>query len=298
MFTNSPGTGIYRYGGSIMSSNTNNKIINRNAISFITRFALPVIVVIIAARLDKWVGIAALLLYLLIMIYVSRARIYTLIGTRQYGLGRMDEAIRWFGRAYATKRSSVRSAANYAYLLLKNADLQRSEEVLRKALKEHPDHQELPYIKSIMALVLWKKGELDQAVEMLEEVIPIFKTTSVYGSLGYMLIQKGDLEKALEFNLEAFDFNSRDNIINDNLGQNYLLLGEYDKAKEVYDKLLAKAPAFPEPYYNYGLLLEKTGSREEALESMRKALNHKFTFLSTITKEEVEAAISRLESAE
>ena len=31
---------------------------------------------------------------------------------------------------------------------------------------------------------------------------------------------------------------------------------------------------------------------------MRKALNHKFTFLSTITKEEVEAAISRLESAE
>lgn len=278
------------------NTNTNNKIISSNVISFIIRFALPVIIVIIAARFSKWLGIAALLLYLLIMIYVSRARIYTIIGTRRYGLGNMDEAIKWFGRAYATKRSSVRSAVNYAYLLLKNADLQKSEKVLMKELKEHPDHQELPYIKSIMALVLWKKGELDQAVDMLEEVIQTFKTTSVYGSLGYMLLQKGDLEKALEFNLEAYEFNPRDNIINDNLGQNYLLLGEYDKAKEICEKLLAKTPAFPEPYYNYGLLLEKTGNKEDALESMRKALDHKFTFLSTITREEVENAISRLES--
>jgi tetratricopeptide (TPR) repeat protein len=274
----------------------NNSILNSRIKNLVVGFVLPVIGVIIAAKINKWLGIAALLLYLLIMIYVSRARIYTLIGTRQYSLGSLDGAIKWFGRAYATKRSSVRSAVNYAYLLLKNADLQKSEEVLLKALKENPDHLELPYIKSIMALVLWKKGELDQAVDMLEEVIQTFKTTSVYGSLGYMLIQKGDLEKALEFNHEAFKFNSRDNIINDNLGQNYLLLGEYDKAKEIYDNLLAKAPTFPEPYYNYGLLLEKLGNNEEALESLKKALNHRFSYLSTISREEVEAAVSRLES--
>lgn len=274
----------------------NNSILNSRIKNLVVGFVLPVIGVIIAAKINKWLGIAALLLYLLIMIYVSRARIYTLIGTRQYSLGSLDGAIKWFGRAYATKRSSVRSAVNYAYLLLKNADLQKSEEVLLKALKENPDHLELPYIKSIMALVLWKKGEPDQAVDMLEEVIQTFKTTSVYGSLGYMLIQKGDLEKALEFNHEAFKFNSRDNIINDNLGQNYLLLGEYDKAKEIYDNLLAKAPTFPEPYYNYGLLLEKLGNNEEALESLKKALNHRFSYLSTISREEVEAAVSRLES--
>ena len=49
-----------------------------------------------------------------------------------------------------------------------------------------------------------------------------------------------------------------------------MLLGEYDKAKEIYEKLLAKAPTFPEPYYNYGLLQEKLGNKDEALESMKR----------------------------
>ncbi|HPP36566.1 MAG TPA: tetratricopeptide repeat protein [Clostridiales bacterium] len=280
-----------------MSDNRNNNIMNSNTRILLTRFALPVIGVIIAARINKWLGIAALLAYLLILVYISRARIYTIIGTRKYGLGRLDEAIKWFGRAYATKRASVRAAVNYAYLLLKNAELQKSEEVLQKEAKKHPENQELPYLKSILALVLWKKGELDQAVEMLGEVIQTYRTTSVYGSLGFMLIQKGDLEKALQFNLEALDFNPRDNIINDNLGQNYFLLGQYDKAREIYENLLAKAPSFPEPYYNYGLLMEKLGNREEALESMKKALSMKFSYLSTITREEIETAISRLENA-
>jgi tetratricopeptide (TPR) repeat protein len=272
-------------------------IMNSRVKSLITGFVLPVIVVIIAAMFNKWLGIAALLVYLFIMVYSSRAMIYVMIGTRNYGMGKLDEAIRWFGRAYATKRASVRTAVSYAYLLLKNAELQKAEEVLQKVIKEYREKEELPYINSVMALILWKKGDLDQAVSMLEEVIQTYKTTSVYGSLGFMLIQKGDLEKALELNLQALDFNPRDNIINDNLGQNYMLLGEYDKAKEIYEKLLAKAPTFPEPYYNYGLLQEKLGNKDEALESMKKALNYKFAFLSTVTREEVEAAINRLEGA-
>ncbi|HOQ07353.1 MAG TPA: tetratricopeptide repeat protein [Clostridiales bacterium] len=286
-----------------MSSNPNNnadmssKIMNSSMKILITRFALPVIIIIILARFSKWIGMAALLVYFLVLVYISRAKIYTIIGTRRYGLGRLDEAIKWFGRAYAANRGGIRTAVNYAYLLLKSGELQKPEEILQKALKEHPRDQDVPYLKSIMALVLWKKGELDQAVEMLGEVIQTYKTTTVYGSLGFMLIEKGDLDKALQFNLEALEFNPRDNIINDNLGQNYLLLGQYDKAREVYENLLAKSPAFPEPYYNYGLLMEKLGNREKALESMKKALDMKFSFLSTITREEIEAAINRLESA-
>jgi tetratricopeptide (TPR) repeat protein len=180
-------------------------------------------------------------------------------------------------------------------LLLKNRELDKADEILQKIMGKNIQSQDLPYIKSIKALVLWKKGELDNAAAILEEVIQTYKTTSVYGSLGCMLILQGDLEKALQFNLEAYDYNSSDNIINDNLGQNYYLLGMYDKAGEVYEKLIAKAPTFPEPYYNYGLLLEKQESFDKALEMMRKAMDQKFTYLSTITKEDVEAAIKRIE---
>jgi tetratricopeptide (TPR) repeat protein len=261
----------------------------------ITGFILPAAAVIIASMVNKWLGIGVLAVYLLVFVYISRASIYTLIGTRSYGLGKMDDAIKWFGKAYATNRASIRTSASYVYLLLKNRELDKADEILQKIMGKNIQSQDLPYIKSIKALVLWKKGELDNAAAILEEVIQTYKTTSVYGSLGCMLILQGDLEKALQFNLEAYDYNSSDNIINDNLGQNYYLLGMYDKAGEVYEKLIAKAPTFPEPYYNYGLLLEKQESFDKALEMMRKAMDQKFTYLSTITKEDVEAAIKRIE---
>jgi tetratricopeptide (TPR) repeat protein len=149
-------------------------------------------------------------------------------------------------------------------------------------------------LKSNIALVQWKKGQLDDAVATLEEVFAGFKNTAVYGSLGYLLILKGDLEKALEFNREAYDYNNQNAVIVDNLGQNYYLMGEYDSAGEVYEKLLAGKPDFPEPYYNYGLVLAATGCRERALELFRKALEQKFSFLSAITREEVEHAIRKL----
>ncbi len=264
----------------------------------ITGFILPVIVIIAATIINKWLGIAALLIYVLILAYGSRAMIFTIIGSRNYTLGKLEEATKWFGKAYATKHASVRTSVSYAYLLLKNRELQKAEEILNRIMKDNSQSQDISYIKSIMTLVMWKKGDLDQAVDILEEVIKTYKTTSIYGSLGYMLILKGDLEKALQFNLEAFDYNSSDNIINDNLGQNYYLLGMYDKANEIYEKLLSKAPSFPEPYYNFGLVLEKLGNRDKALEMIRKALDHKFTYLSTITREEVDSAIKRLESTD
>jgi tetratricopeptide (TPR) repeat protein len=235
-------------------------------------FLLPAAVIIVMLMMNKWLGVAALLVYIAVLLYASRPAVFTLIGTRKYAKGNTEQAITWFKRAYATGRASVRTAVSYAYILLKHKDLQKSEEILQKLIKDNKNSPQLPYIKTIMALVLWKKGMLDEAASMQEEVIQIYKTTSVYGSLGYLLILKGDLEKALKFNLEAYEYNSSDNIINDNLGQNYLLLGMYDKAMEIYEPLLAKAPTFPEPYYNYALVLDKMGNREKALETMKKLL--------------------------
>ncbi len=257
-------------------------------------FLMPIALIIAAWLVNNWLGVGMLLLYFFVLLYVLRPTIFTVIGSRRYGLGKSEEAITWFERAYATKRASLRTTVSYAYLLLKNRKLEKSDEILQKLIKDKPDSQHLPYVKSIMGLVLWKKGNLDEATVMLEEVIKTYKTTSVYGSLGYLLILQGDLDKALNFNLEAYKYNSSDKIINDNLGQNYFLLGMYDKATEIYEPLLAKAPTFPEPYYNYGLMLDKLGNREKALETMKKALDCKFSYLSTITRDDVEAKIREL----
>ena len=81
-----------------------------------------------------------------------------------------------------------------------------------------------------------KLGEADTAVEMLEEVYAKYRNSRLYETMGYILLEKGDLNKALEFNLEALDYDDENPIILDNLGQTYYRLGQKEKAKEYFEK--------------------------------------------------------------
>lgn len=257
-------------------------------------FLLPIAVIIIAGKINIWYGIAAAAIYIAIVLYSSRTLIYTVIGSRNYGKKDLDKALKWFKKAYATNKSNTKTSVSYAYILLKSGQPKEAEEILQRLLKKNTNKDDASYIKSNLALALWKKGNIDEAVAMLEEVMLTYKTTSVYGSLGYLLIAQGDLEKALKFNLEAHDYNSTDKIILDNLGQNYYLLGMNDKAKEIYEPLISQSPSFPEPYYNYGLVLAALGDTQAAVDMMKKALNFKFSYLSTISKEEIEKKLIEL----
>jgi tetratricopeptide (TPR) repeat protein len=267
---------------------------NKTLVKALIGFIVPIAVIYLLGRVNILLAVGTLLVYIAVLLYISRVLLYTMMGSRNYSLGKNEQALAWFKKAHESKKAALNASISYAYILLKTGDLAKSEEILQTFVKEYPKSPQIPNVKSNLALVLWKKGELDAAVAMLEEAIETYKTTSVYGSLGYLLILKGDLEKALQFNLEAHEYNSTDKIILDNLGQNYFMLGNYDKAREIYEPLVEKAPTFPEPYHNYGLLLEKLGDREKALEMLRKALNCKFSYLSSITREDVEAKIREI----
>jgi len=131
---------------------------------------------------------------------------------------------------------------------------------------------------------------------MLREVITEYRNTAVYGSLGYLAIEKGDLDEALKINLEAYDYNSDNAIILDNLAHLYHLRGEMDKAKEMFEKLMEKEPRFPEAYFDYGKYLEDAGDLEKAREMFSRALKCTFNFNNTITREQVQQELDRLNS--
>ncbi|MFU0801186.1 MAG: hypothetical protein ACFWUE_11115 [Xylanivirga thermophila] len=69
---------------------------------------------------------------------------------------------------------------------------------------------------------------------MLEEVQRKYNNSRVYGTLGYLLIEKGDLDKALEYNLQALDYDDEDPVILDNLAQTYYFMGDIEKAKKYF----------------------------------------------------------------
>lgn len=144
--------------------------------------------------------------------------------------------------------------------------------------------------------MLWKKGQLKDGIKMLEDVFSNYKNTTIYGSLGYLLILDGDMNKALNFNKEAYEYNSSDPVILDNLGYTYYKIGNIKKAEEIYRKLIGLNPNFPEAYYNYSCVLKDLGMTESALEMAKKAKNYRLSYLSNLKEEELDNYLEELQS--
>ena len=228
-----------------------------------------------------------LLVVLVVVIFLKSAEILTLVARIRFQEGDTEKALKLFKIADRLG-GKPQTRMYYGYIMLRIGKLDTATELLTRASMTAKKTDLKKQIKSLLALATWKNGDLDGAIEMMEDAITDFKSTTFYQNLGLMYVLKGDAEKALRFNLEAYDYNPDDMVIMDNLAESYALCKETDKAKEMYETLLEKEPHFPEPYYNFGLLLIEEGEKDRGLELIEKSLDKKFTFLSILQKEEVE----------
>lgn len=230
-------------------------------------------------------------LVLLVVAFLRRAEIAAFHARMQFSKGNTDKAVKWFSFANRIGSLKPESQMYYGYILLRTGDINTAEQLLTNASLRAKKEPLKKRIKALLSLAVWKRGDLDGAIEMMEDAIYSVKVTNFYQNLGLMYNLKGDGQKALAFNLEAYDYNSDDMVIMDNLAEAYALCGETEKAMAQYEELLKKEPHFPEPYYNFGLLLINQGQRERGIELIRQSLDKRFTFLSVKTKEEIEALL-------
>ncbi len=260
------------------------------------RFLIPVFIVYMAFNyLGPVGGIISLLLVLAAVGWMNRTIFYQNSANKKFLSGDFDGALNELNKAVSLAPKSAGLRGTYAYLLLKlgktdEAAVQNDEALRYATLTEKNS------LRQTKALILWKQGKIDEAISELEELIKVYENTNVYASLGFLYLEKGDYDKALEFNLQAEDFNDSNAIILDNLGTSYYHKEEYEKAKEIYERVLKLKPVFPEAFYNYARVLDKTGDTEKAIEMARHALKLKFWNISTIQKEEVEKFLEELES--
>lgn len=234
-----------------------------------------------------------LLIAWIILVIVLRSDILGVFAKIQWQKGNTKKALKTFAFAEKIGKLCPDNKFVYGYIALRYGDIDLARQVLTNASMSNPKPPVKKRIKSMLALIEWKENNLPMAIEMLEEVIEDFKSTEVYQALGLMYILSDDAEKALEFNIEATEYNPDDLGIMDNLAQSYYLCGNKEKTIEIYEELLKKEPRFPEAYYEFGTILIENGERERGIKLIEESLSKRFTFLSTKTKEEVEKLLKQ-----
>ena len=229
---------------------------------------------------------------LFVIIIWLRGEICASIATLIYARGRSRAWKVWYKAADFLGGMRFNSKLRYAYLLLKDGDIEiANKKFVLLSMQKLTDERRMR-VKAAYALVFWKQGNVSTAIEMLEDVVEKAPNTAVYGSLGYMYVYNNNLTAALEFNQKAYEYNCDDAIILDNLAYTFFKAGEYSKAREFYERLIGMNPSFPEAYYGYACLLAELGDNERAAGMARRALNAEFSFLSMVTRREINDFIS------
>lgn len=188
----------------------------------------------------------------------------------------------------------------YAILLIRNEENQKAIDVLKRAEKAKdltPDGRN--QMLTHYAIAAWKLGHLDRALEILEALYRKNPTGYLYGTLGFLKIEQGDLEEALRFNQEAVEYDDEDAVCLDNLGQAYYrLAGDKESARPYFEKALEQKPTAIDTNYFLALYDLEEGKEEEAKQKLQTALEGRFSPLNYVTKEMVEEKLAPLREEE
>jgi len=225
-------------------------------------------------------------------------RFYRIYAKYLFGKGEFQKALVLYERIVRDSKTS-RDRLSFARILMKVGRFDDAETQLRKLNLVDLDKIEVVQAKLNLAQVVWKKGDVKDAIRRVEAVFETEKITLVYATLGYLYVEAGDMKKALAFNQEAYEYNSANSEICDNLAECWLALKEYQKALELLEAISKQkiVPVFPEWRYHYGLALEGLSRNEEALVQLKIALAARFSALSAINPEKVQKAADRVEAA-
>ncbi|MBQ2991640.1 MAG: tetratricopeptide repeat protein [Clostridia bacterium] len=215
-----------------------------------------------------------------------------------HGKSDYRKALELYDEAYAKGMDKFRLLRGYCVLLIRTCQFDKALEVLKK-LDKMPglSQKDKTDIHVNYAIILWKKGHLDRAMEILESEFRHIKNGTMYSIIGYLKIEQGDAQEALRFNQEALEYDEDDAVFQDNMGQTYYrLLGDKEKAKAYFDRAIAKKPNAIDTNYFLALYDIENGDKESARERLNTARRGFFSPLNYAQIDMIDAKLAELDA--
>ena len=199
-------------------------------------------------------------------------------------------ALKLYEEAYEKGMDKPRLLRGYSVLLIRTSQFDKALEVLKRMEQMPMDAKEKTDLHINYAIILWQKGHLDRAMEILNDEFRHTKNGTLYSIIGYLKIEQGDAEEAIRFNKEAIEYDDEDPVFLDNLGQTYYrLVGDKETAKIYFDKAIALKPKAIDTNYFLALYDIENGDIESAKDRLDTARVGMFSPLNYATPEMIDA---------
>lgn len=239
--------------------------------------------------INFWLGIILTLGAVIFLLAKNISAVYALLGSRAYGNNDTQKAIKWFKKAIATGKASGAIRNNYAMILLRTGDPKGAEEIFNAVINSNScTAEEKRSAKQYRSMAYLKQGNKDLALSEAKELFADSKNTITYGLMGYfMQLTNTDNNELLTLCEEAYDYNSDDRDIIDNLVVALTRNNLLDRAKKLASELRESHPTFVEAFYHSAIIELKLGNKEAAKEHLSHIPDCRRSFLTTVSEEEI-----------
>ncbi len=244
----------------------------------------------------KSIILIAMAVLIIVGIYKLIPGVFVAKGNAAYSDGDIKKALDYYEKAIKLSGGSPQHKIAYSVMLMRTGDFKKAEQLLNEVILYGGIKKEDKINARLFRCMVYQKTDrLDEALEDAEEIFETFKNTTVYGLVGYLRQLKGGAE--LDLCLEAYDYNSDDRDICDNLVVAYIRSGELEKAEEIAADLREDFPAFVEGFYHSAVIAKTKGDKDLAKEYVDSIKNCKRTMMTTVSEEEINALREEIENA-
>jgi predicted Zn-dependent protease len=187
--------------------------------------------------------------------------------------GRMEEA--WRADLSGVRASSRDAELLKAAVAMNDGRLDESEAILKARLARSADD---PVATRLLGEINWRQGDLTAALALVERAValaPGFDLARDF--LIRLLLQANRLAEALQ-QAETLTASPAANPGNDLIMASVLVrLGDQERAREIYERLLAARPRQPQLWQNLGHVLKTLGAQADAIHAYRQAVTYQPT---------------------
>lgn len=258
--------------------------------NFVTYLLLAVLIWFLF-KINYILGFCILGLVVAYAIYAYIPRYFASQGNRAFNAGDFEGAVTAY-RKCMKHRPKLNHRINYAYMLMRTGEFDEAEKVLDFILRFKTVKPEMRNeARRQRCMVYYKQGKLDEAIEEAELLYENgFKNSNIYAMLGYFKLVKAPASKeTYNFCVEAYNYDSDNRDILDNMLLAHYHNGEYEQAKEVSDDIMSANPQFVEAYFHGAQVEIALGNYDKAAEYIEKIPSCRWSNMTTVTKEQVEA---------